>query len=119
MIEKMTKYSFILLKGEEEKFLEQLRELGVVDIKRSSVPVDERSTELFERIGQVRHELATLESGVDAHLTELLTLRDSIAEAEEIVEPWGEYDREKVEALGKAGVPIHFYSVRQKDFNPG
>ena len=119
MIEKMTKYSFILLKGEEEKFLEQLRELGVVDIKRSSVPVDERSTELLERIGQIRHELATLESGVDTHLTELLTLRDSIAEAEETIAPWGDYDREKVEALGEAGVPIHFYSVRQKDFDPG
>ena len=36
MIEKMTKYSFVLLKGGEEEFLEQLRELGVVDIKRSS-----------------------------------------------------------------------------------
>ena len=119
MIEKMTKYSFILLKGEEEKFLEQLRELGVVDIKRSSVPVDERSTELLERIGQIRHELATLESGVDTHLTELLTLRDSIAEAEETIAPWGDYDREKVEALGEAGVPIHFFSVRQKDFDPG
>ena len=44
---------------------------------------------------------------------------NSIAEAEEIVEPWGDYDRDKVDALGKAGVPIHFYSVRQKDFDPG
>ena len=119
MIEKMTKYSFILLKGEEDKFLDSLREVGVVDIKRSSVPVDERSTELFERIGQIRHELTTLESGVDTHLTELLTLRDSIAEAEEVIAPWGEYDRDKVEALGEAGVPIHFYSVRQKDFDAG
>ena len=52
MIEKMTKYSFILLKGEEAKFLEQLRELGVVDIKRSSVPVDDHSTDLLDRIDQ-------------------------------------------------------------------
>ncbi len=118
MIEKMTKYSFILFKGEEEKFLEKLRELGVVDIKRSSVPVDERSTELMDRISQVRHEIATLESGVDTHLTELLTLRDSIEEAIGIIEPWGDFDRDKTEALNEAGVPIHFYSVPDKSFNP-
>ena len=118
MIEKMTKYSFILFKGEEEKFLEKLRELGVVDIKRSSVPVDERSTELMDRISQVRHEIATLESGVDTHLTELLTLRDSIEEAIGIIEPWGDFDRDKTEALNEAGVPIHFYSVPNKSFDP-
>ena len=35
MIEKMTRYNFILLGGEEEKFLADLQELGVVDITRS------------------------------------------------------------------------------------
>lgn len=118
MIEKMTKYSFILFKGEEEKFLEKLRELGVVDIKRSSVPVDERSTELMDRISQIRHEISTLESGVDTHLTELLALRDSIEEAIGIIEPWGDFDRDKTEALNEAGVPIHFYSVPNKSFDP-
>ena len=118
MIEKMTRYSFILLKGEEEKFLEQLQDLGVVDIKRSSVPVDEHSTDLLDRIGQVKHEIEALESGVDTHLTELLSLRESITEAEEIIAPWGDYDRDKAEALGEAGVPIHFYSVRKKSFDP-
>ena len=118
MIEKMTKYSFILLKGEEEKFLEQLRELGVVDIKRSSVPVDEHSTDLVDRIGQVRNEIGALENGVDTHLTELLSFRDSLAEAAEVIAPWGEYDRDKTEALGRAGVPMHFYCVRRKEFDP-
>ena len=118
MIEKMTRYSFILLKGEEDKFLEQLRELGVVDIKRSSVPVDEHSTDLLERIGQVKHEISMLERGVDTHLTELESLRDSLLDAEEVIAPWGDYDRDKTEALGRAGVPIHFFSVRQKDFLP-
>ena len=118
MIEKMTRYSFILLKGEEEKFLEQLQELGVVDIKRSSVPVDEHSTDLLERIGQVKHEIEALEKGVDTHLTELLSLRESITEAEEVIAPWGDYDRDKADALGEAGVPIHFYSVRKKIFDP-
>ena len=118
MIEKMTKYSFILMKGEEEGFLEQLRELGVVDIKRSSVPVDGHSTDLMDRIHQVRGEIETLEKGVDNHLSELLEQHASLASAEEVVAPWGEYDRDKTDALGKAGVPIHFYCTRKKDFDP-
>ena len=35
MIEKMTRYSFVLLSGEAEKFLKDLEGLGVVDITRS------------------------------------------------------------------------------------
>ena len=118
MIEKMTKYSFVLLKGGEEKFLEQLRELGVVDIKRSSVPVDAHSTDLLDRIGQVKNEIESLQNGVDTHLTELLEQRQSLADAEETIAPWGDYDRDKTEALGKAGVPIHFYRTRKKGFDP-
>ena len=40
MISPMTRYSFILLKGEEEGFLEKLQELGMMDITRSAKPVD-------------------------------------------------------------------------------
>ncbi|MBO4757015.1 MAG: ATPase V [Bacteroidales bacterium] len=118
MIEKMTKYSFILLKGGEEKFLDQLRELGVVDIKRSSVPVDAHSTDLMDRIGQVKHEIESLENGVDTHLTELLDQLDSMESAKDAIAPWGDYDRDKTDALSKAGVPIHFYCVRKKAYDP-
>ena len=47
MITKMTKYSFVLLTGEKEGFLEQLQELGVVDISRSVKPVDHDSSLMF------------------------------------------------------------------------
>ena len=46
MIDKMTKYSFVLLSGEAESFLKELEELGVVDITRSEKPVDDRSATL-------------------------------------------------------------------------
>jgi V/A-type H+-transporting ATPase subunit I len=41
MIDKMTRYSFILLNGEETAFLEQLQEVGLVDITRSEKPMNE------------------------------------------------------------------------------
>ena len=43
MVDKMMKYSFILLSGETEGFLEKLQELGVVDVTRSAKPVDDCS----------------------------------------------------------------------------
>ena len=118
MIEKMTKYSFVLLKGEEDKFLEQLRDLGVVDIKRSSVPVDDRSSGLLDRINEVRAEIGVIEKGEDARLRELIAERAELASAESVIAPWGDYDRAKADALGQAGVPLHFYCVRNKEFNP-
>ena len=47
MITKMTKYSFVLLSGEKEGFLEKIQELGVVDITRSVKPVDDHSHEML------------------------------------------------------------------------
>jgi hypothetical protein len=47
MIASMTKYSFILLNGEQEGLLEKLQETGLVDITRSVKPVDGKSGELF------------------------------------------------------------------------
>ena len=62
MITKMTKYSFILLTGEKEGFLEQLQELGVVDISRSVKPVDQDSSEMFAKASRARKALEFLES---------------------------------------------------------
>lgn len=69
MISKMTKYSFILLSEGQETFLERLQELGVVDITRSSRPVDEKSSALLEKAGRLRtliSKLSAVDCGKDA-----------------------------------------------------
>ena len=69
MISKMTKYSFILLSEGQETFLERLQELGVVDITRSSRPVDEKSSALLEKVGRLRtliSKLSAVDCGKDA-----------------------------------------------------
>ncbi len=53
----MTKYSFILLSGDQEKFLEDVRGLGVVDITRSLKPVDEKSSDMLEKISEIKRVL--------------------------------------------------------------
>ena len=62
MITKMTKYSFILLTEEKEGFLEQLQEVGVVDISRSVKPVDQKSSEMLAKATRAKKTLEFLES---------------------------------------------------------
>lgn len=50
MITPMTKYSFILLNGEQGDLLERLQEVGLVDITRSIKPVDENSQNIKAEI---------------------------------------------------------------------
>ena len=64
MITPMTRYSFILLSGEQEGFLSELQELGLVDITRSVKPVDEGTSSLLaraERLSGLIQELDRLE----------------------------------------------------------
>ena len=145
MITKMTKYSFILLSGEKEGFLEQLQELGVVDISRSVKPIDSDSSVMFHKAERAKKVLEFLE-GIDyskdadaeaiatatvniegdpvdyveecrAKLTEL---RTSLAQAEKQFQarvPWGEYDKKALDGLKDLGYAVRYYSVDAKKFD--
>lgn len=145
MITKMTKYSFVLLTGEKEGFLEQLQELGVVDISRSVKPIDSDSSVMFHKAERARKTLEFLESidyskdtdaeaiakatvniegdPVDfieecrAKLTELHT---ALANAEKQLQatlPWGEYDKKALDDLKDLGYAIRYYAVDAKKFD--
>lgn len=148
MIDKMTKFSFILLTGESEAFLGKLQELGVVDITRSVKPVDEKSAQMFDRLSEVRRAIAALEdldyskdpdrekiealaaSTVPQGCRRKLTLKtlDDISSLEtriaaarkslETLAPWGEFDRNAVDDLAGKGLQIHFHCVQSKKFDP-
>jgi hypothetical protein len=61
MIDRMTKYSFVLLSGSEEGFLKQIEALGLVDITRSAKPVDDTSNELVTKISELKKAIDKLE----------------------------------------------------------
>ena len=115
MIEKMTRYSFVLLAGGQEKFLEDLQELGVVDITRSERPVDERSEKMLLEAEGLRKRISEIKAGSDAHMQELKNGLDALRREIEELEPWGEYDRKRLEGLG---LGVHFYNVARKLFDP-
>ena len=145
MITKMTKYSFVLLTGEKESFLEQLQELGVVDISRSEKPVDQDSSEMLFKATRAKKVLEYLEgidyskdadfeavskatvtvdddavSYVEACRNRLVELNSSLNEAEKQMKarlPWGSYDKKALDSLSDLGYKVRFYSVDKKRFD--
>ena len=113
MIEKMTRYDFILLSGRKEAFIDSLCELGVMDIKHSSKPVDGKSEAMLSRLEALTAEIKRIERGSDAHLEELEQDKKQLQKEAESISHWGEYDREKLKALG---LPVRFYCVQEKKF---
>lgn len=147
MVDKMMKYSFILLSGESEAFLEQLQQLGVVDIRRSTRPVDDATQEKFEKILKRKRAIAALEAvdyskdpereaiekaavectvkgcKVDAALSSVERLKELKSEQSaglrlvRSLEPWGEFSTESINALEAKGIELHFYCVAAKAYD--
>ena len=146
MITKMTKYSFVLLTGEKEGFLEQLQELGVVDISRSVKPVDSDSSLMLHKAERAKKTIEFLESidySKDAdHEAIARTTADIEGNPVDFVEtcrhriselnaelanaskqaiarlPWGDYDKERLEGLAELGYTVRYYCVDSKRFDP-
>ena len=62
MVTEMTKYGFILLSGDAEVFLKKLQGVGMVDITRSTKPIDEPSEKLSYRANILRKALSALKT---------------------------------------------------------
>ena len=139
MISPMTKYSFILLNGEQEGLLERLQEIGLVDITRSVKPVDGSSAALLgevERRRGILQELARIEfpeglqpapvggdlaEAAQTALQRLSDLQEQLKAAEKETaarQPWGNFSPEKLQAIIDAGVPITFHISPAKVFKP-
>ncbi len=137
MIAPMTKYSFILLKGDQEGLLEKLQEIGLVDITRSVKPMDDKSAAILAEAERKHDLLQSLdkveipeglahtavsgdpEETAKAALDHLAELEEALKAAEKEAaasEPWGEYDREKLRAVEDAGIPVHFHITPAKAF---
>ncbi|MBO4742006.1 MAG: ATPase V [Bacteroidales bacterium] len=115
MIEKMTRYDFILPTRAKDGFLDKLASLGVMDITRSSKPVDDRSASLFSDIQSLKAEVRTIEKGMDSHLQELIADKDQIDKEIESLEVWGHYDVAKLESLG---LKVAYYCIPEKKYDP-
>ena len=148
MVTKMTKYSFILLSGDTDAFLKQIQELGVVDITRSAKPVDTGSADMLDKamdLKQTVNFLKTVDYSKDEQVKAIVAatkdyslaeqpalcvnrLRTRLAELEsrmtvlnrekEARAPWGEFDKDKLNALAAQGYDLHYYKVSKKNYDP-
>ena len=139
MISPMTKYSFILLNGEQEGLLEKLQEIGLVDITRSVKPVDgpsgdllravEQRKDLVQSIGKiffpeelkavpVEGDLVYAASAALEKLDELGEQMKVLEKEAVAAEPWGEFDPAVLKKLTDAGVPVQFHVSSLKSFDP-
>lgn len=111
MIIPMTKYSFLLLSTDKTAFLARLQDLGVVDITRSSKPVDNISRSMMSDIDRLKSEVRDITNGTDSRTEALKTKRTELAKSLEEAAPWGEYDRGRLESLG-----VKFYCISTKSY---
>ena len=141
MIEKMTRYNFILPGGEEGAFLARLGELGVIDITRSVKPVDEKSAAMLQEAEKVRETAGWLarqdfngvrpiaSDGAEDPVAEVSVLRDRLQETNVLLEaarkdmqarrPWGNYDPAVLDELAARGYTVRWYGVARKKFDAG
>ena len=116
MIEKMTKYSFVLLSADKEEFLSGLQDLGLVDITRSEKPVDDKTAAMLADIEAQRKLISEIEAGSDSTLAGMKENLKNLQKSADAVRVWGDWDRK---ALAETGLALHFYSVPAKKFDAG
>ena len=133
------------MSGEKAGFLEQLQELGVVDISRSVKPVDQDSAEMLARATRVKKTIEALE-GIDytkdadfeaiskatvsvetdpvtfveenlTRLGELKISRDNVKKQMKSRLPWGTYDQKAIDGLREIGYIVRYYCVDRKRFD--
>ena len=147
MVEKMIKYSFILLSEETDGFLNKLQELGVVDVTRSAKPIDEHSAAMLDSAANAKRIIGKLESinytndenkkaielayaratadkdmvgGAQKALATLADLEAAKAASDKEVKarrPWGKFDKARLEQLETLGYAVKYYVAPKKKFS--
>ena len=139
---KMKKLTFFVYHKEYHEFLQQMQELGVVHVQTSAegmVPAGSELASKMEANKHLRDIIAQLENLSKAPQT---IVADSEAEAivarvdelnaavkplqqqcqkamadVEALKPWGQFDRQSVEALSRVGYTYHYYKCAKKLFD--
>ena len=140
MIVKMMKYNIVLFSAERERFIERLRELGMVDITTSGWEPTEADRELVSAIESRTKALAALEqfaAGEDYNagavklekgkvFESYLSAQAAIAAAkaenarlEKLLDEWiawGEFDCSTLAKLAESGVVLRYFTAQRSTF---
>lgn len=120
MITPMTKYSLVMLAGDEGNVLEAIQKLGLMDIKRVGKAIDEKSSQLLTRAQALKAKIADIKNGNYNRDSEYCALTEALNNAQKERKersPWGEFDTQKIAGLEKLGLKIRFYCVPSGKFS--
>lgn len=146
MIVPMKKYTFLVFHRQYTSFLQQLRETGVLHVKeRKDVDLSE-NTELRQRLDEGRrltavirqlHDLAPadavfapVDSSLDGmtalkHVEDLFQQRQdlqlkqqSLQKEIDSMQPWGQFDWQRIGQLQQAGCRVDFFTCNKSAFKP-
>ena len=141
MIVKMMKYNIVLFSAERERFIERLRELGMVDITTSGWEPTEADRELVTAIESRTKALAALQQFANSEeytagtkaieqgkvFESYLAAQAAIAAAksenarlEKSLEewlPWGDFDCSTLAKLAESGVVLRYFTTQRSTFD--
>ena len=141
MISKMIRYDIVLHVGEQENFINQLREVGLVDItttgwepsdidRKCLVKIDAYN-KAIEQLAQFKESedyvsdvepFASGEEAFDGYVkaqerrAELLAKIAQLEKQAQDVEPWGNFSRKDIERLSEGGVVLRFFTAQHATF---
>ena len=140
MIVKMMKYNIVLFSAERERFIERLRELGMVDITTSGWEPTEADRELVTAIESRTKALASLEQFVagddyvagaqsiakskafEAYQSAQTAIAAAKSENSRLVKileerlPWGDFDCSTLAKLAESGVVLRYFTAQRATF---
>ena len=144
MIKQMTKYSFVIFHKDVSSFLENLQQIGLLDIKRTSKPTSAASYELLEKISAYRSAqklLNKIQKKASANITlpaqatmlaeevvskteqlsnEIRILNSEIAKLEVEYKnalPWGDFQKDSIQKIRDLGLTPCFVVSPTKKFD--
>lgn len=141
MIVPMKKYSFLVYHADYHSFLEELRQLGVVDVVERTKDIDDETRDQLLEQKQIADTIKMLQrrkvetsneppaladgSAVVTRVRELINEQETLEQQllsvnKEIsnLEPWGDFSHETLKKLREAGLTVSFFVTSSKKFNP-
>jgi Archaeal/vacuolar-type H+-ATPase subunit I len=144
MIKKMTKYSFVIFHREVDDFLQNLQNIGVVDVTRQKRAIDGYSKDQFELIAKYNATIKQLNVVKEEAKAKKIEIPTSKPNAENLLEhitnslqkkiainneiattktalveakPWGNFTQTDFDKLVALNLKPHFYCITKKRFN--
>ncbi len=141
MIVPMKKYTFLVYHADYQKFLEELRQVGVVDVVERTKDLDDETRDQLLEQKQIadtikilqRRKFAPVKASHENRdgttlvklINELLNEREALQQqlaalSKEIsnLEPWGDFRIDTLKKLRGAGLVVSFYIASTKKFDP-